>query len=137
MGARGRKSSSDLMLMESSPVDITERQRAPHDLTDEECEVWASVVAAEPADWFTVSTRPILAQYCRHVIQSRRVAELIERATSDKNLTVSDYNQLLRMQARETFALAMLGTKMRINQQSTVNHRGNKRTTLARKPWEK
>ena len=136
MGARGRKSSGDLMLA-PSPVEVTERQRAPHDLSDEECEVWSAVVASEPANWFTISTRPLLAQFCRHTIQARRVAELLERALSDKNLSISDYNKLLTMQDRESRAIATLGTKMRINQQSTLNHRGHMRQTLVRKPWEK
>jgi hypothetical protein len=40
------------------------------------------------------------------------------------------------MQERESRAIAMLATKMRIAQQSTTNHRGNKRPSAARKPWE-
>jgi hypothetical protein len=47
-------------------------------LSDEEVEVWVAVTNAEPADHFSASTTPLLAQYCRHVISSRRVAELIE-----------------------------------------------------------
>jgi hypothetical protein len=40
------------------------------------------------------------------------------------------------MQARESAAIAMLATKMRIAQQSMTNHRGNKKPTPARKLWE-
>jgi hypothetical protein len=123
-------------MLAQSPVEITERQQAPHDLNDEETEVWVSVVSSEAADWFTASTRPLLAQYCRHVVQSRRVAELLERALSDKNLEIRDYNQLLKMQDRESRAISMLATKMRISPQSTINKRGNQRITLVRKPWE-
>src|SRR5512139_3057838 len=138
MGVRGRKSAGDLMMM-GSPVDIVERQKAPHDLTDEETEVWAAIVAAEPADWFTISTRPILGQYCRHVVAARRVAELIERAGSDKNTSVADYDRLLGMQERESRTLTILATKMRLTQQSITNHRGSRKMgtgTLAKKPWE-
>lgn len=121
----------------SDAVEISDRQRAPHDLTDEQKEVWVSIVAAEPADWFGVSVRPILAQYCRHSVHARRVAELIERTLSGQQpFSVADYDQLLRMQERESCMLATLGTKMRITNQSTSTHRGNKRMTLARKPWE-
>ena len=137
MGARGRKSSAELLIASRSPVEITERQRAPHDLNDEECEVWLDVVASEAADWFTASSRPLLSQYCRHVVQARRIGELIERSTSDKNLEIRDYNQLLKMQDRESRAISMLATKMRISPQSTINKRGNQRMTLARKPWDK
>jgi hypothetical protein len=136
MGNRGRKS-ADSLLIAASPIQSVERQRPPHELTDEEVEVWASVVACEPADWFSASTRPLLAQYCRHVVQARRVAELIERATGDPNLDVRDYQRLLHMQDVESKAIMLLATKMRLCQQSTTNHRGNpKRQSTAKNPWE-
>lgn len=135
MGARGRKSAASLLIA-PRPVEIVERQRPPADLTDEEVEVWAAVVHSEPADWFSPSTVPLLAQYSRHVVSAKRIAELIERATSDPELSVKDYDRLLLMQERESRTIAMLATKMRISQQATTNHRGNKKPTAARKPWE-
>jgi hypothetical protein len=50
-------------------------------------------------------------------------------------LAVQDYDRLLHMQDRESRAIAMLATKMRISQQSTTNHRGNSKKS-PRKPWE-
>jgi hypothetical protein len=110
--------------------------KPPHDLTDEEVEIWAAVINNEPADWFSPSTAPALAQYCRHCVAARRVAELIERSTGDREMLIDDYNKLLIMQDRESKAIANLGTKMRILQQSTTNHRGNKRQSISLKPWE-
>jgi hypothetical protein len=136
MGARGRKSAASLLLPKPAKPDVVERQRPPHHLTDEEVEVWADVVNAESADWFSPSTVPILAQYCRHVVQAKRLGELLERATSDPALTIDNYDRLLKMQERESRAIASLATKMRISQQSTTNHRGNKRPIATRKPWE-
>ncbi len=136
MGTRGKASAASLSITTTGPVTIMERQPAPHDLTDEEVEVWAAVVGSEPADWFTPSTVPLLRQYCRHVVHARRIAELIERATSDPELAVKDYDRLLKMQDRESRAIASLATKMRVAQQSTTNHRGNKRPSASRKPWE-
>ena len=127
---------ASLTISAPAPLETIQRQKPPHDLTDEEVEVWAAVVDSEPADWFTPATVPILAQYCRHVIHARRVAELIEQATSDPDLSVVDYDRLLKMQERESRAIASLATKMRVSQQSTTNHRGNKRPSPARKPWE-
>ena len=137
MGDRGRKSGEALAVI-SQPLDVVERLRAPHELTDEETEVWAAVVNSEPADWFAPATVPMLVQYCRHVIHARRIDELLDRATSDKEMTIEDYERLLRMQERETRAIAMLATRMRLSQQSTINHRGHKKpSTAARKPlWE-
>lgn len=136
MGTRGRTSAAALQVAAPAAIETVARQRAPHDLSDEEVEVWAAVVNTEPADWFSPSTAPLLAQFCRHVVQARRVAELIERATSDKQLRVKDYDRLLKLQERESRAIATLATKMRIAQQSTTTHRGNKRPSAARKPWE-
>jgi hypothetical protein len=133
---RGRVSAAALAIAAPAPIETIARQRAPHDLNDEETEVWAAVVNVQPADWFSPATVPLLAQYCRHVIQARRIAELLERATGDKMLTVEDYDRLLKMQERESRAIATLATKMRISQQSTTNHRGNKTAPAARKPWE-
>lgn len=136
MGTRGRPSSAALTISKPEVLERVERQRPPHDLNDEEVEVWAAVVNTEPADWFTPSTVPLLAQYCRHVIQARRVAELIERATSDPELSIRDYDRLLTMQDRETKGILNTATKMRLAQQSLTNHRGNKQPRAARKPWE-
>lgn len=124
------------------PIETIERPECPHDLNDEEAEVWFMVVNRLPADWFPAETHPLLAQYCRTAIQTRRVAELIEKATSDVDedgkatLTVKDYDRLLKMQARQSATLAMLATKMRISQQATTNHRANKKQIAPRKPWE-
>jgi hypothetical protein len=136
MGTRGRTSAASLTIAKVSPVETVERQRPPHDLSDEEVEVWSAVVNSEPADWFSPGNVPLLSQYCRHTIHARRIAELIERATADPELAVSAYDRLLKMQDRESRAIASLATKMRISQQATTNHRGNKKPTAARKPWE-
>lgn len=136
MKQRGRPSSSALTLPSPESLDRVDRLRPPHQLTDEETEVWFGVVNSEPADWFSPSTAPLLAQFCRHVVQSNRIAGLIEQATSDKNLLIEDYDRLLKMADRETKAILLTATKMRISQQSTTNHRGNKKPNAIRRPWE-
>jgi hypothetical protein len=135
---RGRTSAAAVLTVpQPSSIDRISRPVCPHDLTDEETEVWAAVVNSLPADWFKAENLPLLSQYSRHVIQARRIAELIERATSDANLTIKDYDRLLKAQARESAAMSSLATKMRISHQATTNHRGNsKSATSLRKPWE-
>lgn len=142
MAKRGRPSSASLEIA-ARPVEIVERQRAPHELNDEETEVWFAVVNTRPADWFSPDTVPLLTQYCREVIQARRVAELIEQATSavdpetkQPTLSIKDYDRLLKMQARQSATIRSLATTMRISQQATTNHRGNKKQTASKKPWE-
>jgi hypothetical protein len=138
MGSRGRKTLEDLTVTPTvaDVLEISERQRPPHELSDEEAETWTAIVASEPADCFTVATRPLLAQYCHHVVHARRIAHLIAQTASTPNFDRDGYERLLRMQERESRVMATLATKMRLTQQSTRTHRGNKRMSLARKPWE-
>jgi len=75
-GQRGRRSAAALTVVPLG--EAVPRQRAPAELTRDEARVWDGIVSAEPADWFSGSTRPILAQYCRHIIAARRVAGMIE-----------------------------------------------------------
>lgn len=137
MKQRGRPPSAALSI--TAVLDRVDRIKPPHDLSDEECEVWAAVVNDQAADWFSATTAPLLAQYCRHTVQCRRIAELLERATSDPELKLSNYNRLLAMQDRESRAMTFMATKMRLTQQSTLNHNaqrvGNK-SGPSRKPWE-
>lgn len=132
MTKRGRKSAAELQVIDAALSRI-ERPLAPHDLTDEEVEVWARIVESLPADWFTPSTIPLLAQYCRHAIQARRIAELVERGTADPDLELRDYDRLLKMQQRESATLASLATKMRISQQSTYDKSKKKPIQSAKK----
>lgn len=130
---RGRPSLASLSV--GSEVKAVERIKPPFDLSDEETEVWSNVINSFPTDWFSDATSPLLAQYCRHVIHARRIAEILAKSVEDPEFSIRSYNTLLKMQDRESKAIAGLATKMRISQQSTTNHRGNaKQTTL--KPWE-
>ena len=136
MDGRGRISSASLELATVAPVEVVERQKPPHDLSDEECEVWVAVVGSVPADWFAPSNTPLLVQYCRHCVHARRIAEALERVTSDKRMNWDQYDRLLKMQERESRIIIMLATKMKLTQQATTNIRGDRRASGTRKPWE-
>jgi hypothetical protein len=136
MEKRGRQSAAALAIPAPAPVEIVERQQPTPDLAAEEAEVWVAVVDSFPADWFTPATAPVLAQYCRHVCHARRLGDWLQQATSDPELTAKAYDRLLKMQERESRAIAALATKMRISQQATTNHRGNTATAAPGKPWE-
>lgn len=133
MAKRGRVSAAALAI--AGPAGLIERPKVPHDLNDEEAEVWFSVVNRMPADWFGSETYPLLSQYCRHVIQSRRVAELIEQLTGGK-FEIVDYDRLLKMQERESRAIAALAGKMRISQSTTYDKSKKKGPVISLKPWE-
>lgn len=120
--------------MVPAQLQILDRPRPPAELGDEEVEVWASVVSSLEPDWFNPSNTPLLAQYCRHVIAAKRVAELIERHSGD----LEAYLELLKAQRAETSALKQIASSIRVSQQSTRTHRGNARTISQIKvPWHR
>jgi hypothetical protein len=133
---RGRRSAAALQLVESAgTVETIERPRPPAELTGEEVEVWSTVVGAEAADWFRPSQLPLLAQYCRHVVRSNRIAHLIKVAEAADEFDLAEYAGLLKMQERESRAIAMLATKMRLSQQSTYD-KSKRKPVLGKRPWE-
>lgn len=138
MGTRGRASAAELSVISGGGVETLRRPDVPPELNDEERDIWRSVVNRLPADWFPAETLPMLAQYCRHTVASRRVASLIEAMQSDtEGFSIKDYDRLLKMQERESRCLASLATKMRISQQTTYDKSRKKGAVLApKKPWE-
>lgn len=77
----------------------------------------------------------MLAQYCRHVVAARRVAQLIADAEASKELDVEHYDRLLKMQEREGRAISSLATRMRISQQATYD-KTRKKPSQVRQPWK-
>jgi len=150
MAARGRKSAASLELPSPSKIEVVARPDAPYDLSNEESEEWWAVVNRMPADWFGREAQAMISQYCRHVVSSRRVAEMLialnkevsEKVKADKSKSVGillssakAMDRLLKMQERESRAIASLATKLRISPQATINKRGNK-TPDAKEIWD-
>jgi hypothetical protein len=144
MGTRGRTSAAALAVAtKSNVVEIMPRPEAPVDLTDDQAEEWMSVVERMPADWFPRETHGMLAQYCRHIVAARRVAQIIDtleeevaKGGAEAILTATKgFDRLYKMQEREGRAISSLATKMRLSQQSTYD-KSKKKPVAARKPWE-
>lgn len=135
MGSRGRVSSASLEIARSGNVERVQRPDAPYDLTDDQTEEWWAVVNRMPADWFPRETHALLAQFCRHVVTARRVAQLIAACEGGEGFDLGEYDQLLKMQEREGRALSSLATRLRITQQATVTAKA-KKPAQGKKPWE-
>ena len=128
MGARGRKSAaSQEIAVPTGVVETIQRPDAPYDLTDEQAAEWWSIVNGMPADWFPRETHGMLSDYCRHVVKSRRVAQMVAAAEEEKELDVEKLDRLYKMADRESRAASSLATRLRITPQST-------RSPNARKP---
>ena len=141
MGERGPKSAEELMVTASSAA-LVQRMEPPDELwRDEECAVWRQVVEALPADWFSPADAPLLVQYCRHVVQARRVAQLIRQMEhTSAPLDLDAWTRLMRAQDAQSAAVARLATKMRLSQQSRYGaraaHTAARRGTRGKAPWE-
>ena len=135
MAQRGRRSSASLTLPTVN-VEVVRRPDAPYDLTDEQTDEWRAIVSRMPADWFPRETHPVLAQLCRHIVNARRVSQLIDAELKAEQLNLKMFDDLSRMQARESGAIASLSTKLRLTQQAAVRAESARKPTLVPKPWE-
>ena len=75
-------------------------------------DVWLDVVENLPADWFEPVMLPVLEQYCRHVVEARRLNALIVQAV-ESELGIEDYGQLLRMRGNETREVGVTSSGLR------------------------
>ena len=135
MGTRGRQSAASMAIVEANPVEAIRRPLPPEELTEEQADEWLSITGRLPADWFPRETHGMLAQYCRHVVAARRVAQLVSEHEASSEFDVEVYDRLLKMQEREGRALSSLATRMRLSQQTTYD-KSKKKPAQTRKPWE-
>jgi hypothetical protein len=132
---RGRQSGAELRT--PRPVEVFPRLALPPELSGDEAEEFLRLINAQEAGWFAAGSVALLVQLCRHTIQARRLAELIERAVGQPGTGWDYYRQLLVQQRGESAAIAALSTKLRLSAQSQRNDRGNpKGAALSAVPWE-
>lgn len=140
---RGRHSVAELETPASiTGLTVSSRLRPPMHLSDAEMAIWDEVVNDQPASAFTVVHTGLLEAYCRHVVQSRILADALlafepEWLNDDDGL--KRYDKLLAMHERETRALSSAATRLRITRQAidqqTVARTLNNQAK-SKKPWE-
>ena len=135
MKKRGRTSAAEISVISGHGIETVRRPEPPDELTHEHAIEWRAVVNRLPADWFPRETHGVLAQYCRHVVAARRVAQLIDAEEESEEFDLQRYNRLLIMQEREGRALSALATRMRLTQQTTYDRQKVKPAPRS-KPWE-
>lgn len=139
MKQAGRKSGANLATVTALPVRLL---AAPEDLSAEQADVWAQVVATKPADWWDAGSVPILAAYCRAVVESRKVSALVESMTADM-LLLDDgllrYKELRKIQGALSGEVNTLARAMRLTQQARYAKDAaavaNRKASGAR-PWQ-
>jgi hypothetical protein len=119
MGTRGRPSIASLIVPDS-PTEIIQRPDAPYDLTDEQAEEWRAIVGTMDLGHFMRGNYPLLAQLCRHIVNARRIAQLIEQCVKEEEFDRKEYGILLQLEATESAAIMRLSCSMRLTQQQAV-----------------
>ena len=143
MATKGRKSTASLQMGGlAASIGVAQRLNAPAHLSDAEIAVWVQVVNDQPASSFTPTHAPMLEQYCRHVVQSRVIADMIvnfDSAWANDDDGLKRYDKLLAMQEREGRAASSLATRLRITRQAVDQQtvaRSQINAPKGRKPWE-
>ena len=136
MGTRGRPSMASLMVPDSS--EFMQRPDAPYDLTDEQAEEWRAIVSTMDPGHFMRGNYPLLAQLCRHIVNARRLAQLIEQCAKEKDFNRKEFGILLQLEATESAAIMRLSRSMRLTQQAvkrleTTRHPKGERV---KNPWD-
>ena len=88
----------------------------PAGLTEDQAEVWRSVVGARSADFFSEDAVPLLEEYCRVVVMCRLLAVQIEAGIAGGE--AAELKALLDMRDKESRRMTSLATKLRITNQS-------------------
>jgi len=103
-------------LMSDGSTSVIQRPDAPYTLTDAESDEWRAIVSSMPPEHFARTHYPMLTQLCRHIVASRRVAQLIEAVCKQKKLNRAELASLLALQAAESSAIIRLCRSMRLTQ---------------------
>ena len=120
-GAQGRRSAA-ASTIEGSALgavhQMSNRPDAPYDLAGEELAEWLAIVYAMPPEHFSRVHFPMLAQFCRHVVASRRIGMLVQQECAKPKFDLAKYRTLLSMQAAEFNQINRLARSMRLTQQA-------------------
>ena len=73
--------------------------------TDEQDEEWNTIVGTMDPGHLMRGNYPLLSQLCRHIVSSRRIAQLIEQVANEKVLDRNELSALFKLQAAESAAM--------------------------------
>lgn len=142
MVKRGRQSSASIVSARGVALSTEKRLPAPLHMSDAEMAVWHELINDQPASSFTATHSPVIEMYCRHIVNSRIIADQLlnfEIAWLNNDEGLKRYDKLLAMSERESRAASSLATRMRITRQAidqqTVARTLNNQVKT-KKPWE-
>ena len=128
-----------LAIISERGIEAVGRPEPDSTLTDDQACEWREIVNRLPADWFPRETWPLLAQYCRHAVTSRRLGQLVDAEMARSDMDLRTLKDLLTLQRGETSGLKALAAAMRLAQQSTWNAKSGdtaKSKRTVKRLWE-
>lgn len=137
MGARGRKSSAALTIVQrAAEIMVVKRAEPPECLSDEEAAEWREVVGTFPAEHFHRAIHPLLEAYCSHAVARRRIEQLIRNLEEGDEWTPNKYSYLREMHDRESRSLAALAVRLNI---ATATHvpKSSRPAPISKPLWER
>ena len=138
MGVRGRKSSTELTLVQRAEEVLVVKRPDPPDFLSEDAQAeWREVVNSLPADHFSRAQHPTLEAYCTSAAERRRIGDWIQDYLANGEGEVS-YPKLLEMHDAQARSIAMLGVRLGILSATNVTRvRSLAGGREPKKPWEK
>lgn len=135
-----RKSKAALQVAPSTELDT--RPPPPADLTQVQAQLWCSVTATKPADWFTADCLPLLSAYCRHCATAMFIDQKIDAVEQKEEFEpeyLVVYGKLLDAREKQTRIITSVATKLRLTPQSKYDAAKADRIqkkTPTKKLWE-
>jgi hypothetical protein len=138
MGTRGRRSIAEMMVV-NGPYAATPANRPdpPRDLGAAEASEWREIVGSMPAGHFAhYPLQILLAQLCRHIVESRFIDRLL--GDSRKKKPDREHAMLLRARSEESAMILRLSRSMRLTHQSLHRADSTKQRPVLSPPalWE-
>lgn len=88
----------------------------PPDFSDVEAAMWRETVESKPAEWFGPDSWSVLKEYIRAAVMCDTLAKVVAGAVTRGD--PDEIKAVLDMRDKERKAVASLGTKLRLTQQS-------------------
>jgi hypothetical protein len=131
----GRKSAAQLAVISPRGLETIRRPEPPQSLNDEEAMEWRKVVGGMAADHFPAETHAMLEARCRHVIESRQLAQMLEAEKKSNDYDWKTHRELIYAQTKLSQTIAMLDTKLRLAQITIYDRRTQPKSAKAT-PWQ-
>lgn len=94
----------------------------PKDLGAAASAVWRRIVADRPVDWFRPGSEELLGQFCRSVVEAKKIARELRRLSP----LDAEYEKMLKFHQSATALMNITAQRLRLTVQNDVNWHSRK-----------